>query len=77
MYPQVFKHGESAMDTAQEDGFVVFARRDRSVAGTPESAERLIAQCPTYEEACQLRRRLNRRARECVIRYVGEVGGGD
>jgi len=65
------------VDTAQEDGFVVFVRMERSPIGSPESAEQELYHCSTYAEARLLRRKHQGAARECIVRYVGSTGGGD
>jgi hypothetical protein len=65
------------MSTAPEEGFVVFVRRDRSHTVPPESAERVAIYCPTYEDARRVRQRFLQKDRECVIRFLGQAGGGD
>jgi hypothetical protein len=65
------------METIHDDRFMVFLRHDLSHAGRPDYAERPVVTCSTYEEACQIRRRLLERKRDCIIRFVGPAGGGD
>jgi len=65
------------MDTVHEDSFLVFVRSDRSYSGSPESVEQEVINCSTYEEARRVRGEYHAHARECVIRYVGDSGGGD
>ena len=62
------------MDSAHENLFVVFLRSGRPDPSLPETIERPLACCPTYDEARQLRQTF---AADCVIRYVGSTGGGD
>ena len=64
-------------DTVYEDCFVVYVRDGGGHAGHPEDVERPVASCPSYEEACCLRRELQLSAHDCVIRYVGPAAGGD
>ena len=65
------------MDTVHDDGFVVFVRNAPSYTGSPETVEREVGSCSTYEEARRIRGECHDRAHMCVIRYVGEAGGGD
>jgi hypothetical protein len=39
--------------------------------------EREIVTCPSYEEAQRVRRAFQAAGRSCVIRFMGEAGGGD
>jgi hypothetical protein len=65
------------METANEDHYVVFVRADGRHDGAPEDAERPVRSCPTYEEAHRIKQAWNQAGRSCVIRYVGQAGGGD
>jgi hypothetical protein len=65
------------MESVLDDCFVVFLRHDRSQSFRPDHAERPLASCSTYEEARRIQRQLQQTYRDCVIRYVGETGGGD
>jgi hypothetical protein len=65
------------METAQEDVFLVFALWDQGARGGPQAAEQEVACCPTYGDACRVRRRFRDVDIPCVIRYVGPAGGGD
>ncbi len=67
------------MHTDHPDGFQVYVRRDRAHAHIqdPDAAEQPVSECATYEEARRIQRAYHRSSRECVIRYVGESGGGD
>jgi hypothetical protein len=62
------------VDQSQDDRFVVFVRLDPAHGGDPEASEEPLAECSSYAEACRIR---NASQRECVIRYIGCVGGGD
>jgi hypothetical protein len=54
-----------------QDCFVVVVRDDFA------AAERVVAICPSHEEAAQLRQQLRRPGRNCIIRCVSQTGGGD
>jgi hypothetical protein len=64
------------VETAHEDSFVVYARPAPRPAEQPQLPEKAVKVCSTYEEARRFCRGL-RRTRYCVIRYIGDVGGGD
>jgi hypothetical protein len=65
------------METGHEPGFVVFVRNQYGSPQAPETAEQPIYSCASYEEARHWQRAIQGSHHECVIRYVGEVGGGD
>jgi hypothetical protein len=65
------------MDAVHEDRYVVFLRVDRGECERRECDEEPLATCATYEEARQMRRHYHDSGRECVIRFVGQAGGGD
>ena len=65
------------MSTDQQDGFLVYLRLDRRHEDSPETFEHPLTYCASYEEARRIQRELRRVDRECVIRFQGEVGGGD
>jgi hypothetical protein len=66
------------MDTALEDRFVVYLRSGNGDAAYPETVERPLASCSTYEEARRVREAAHfLRPADCVIRFVGPSGGGD
>ncbi len=65
------------MHTEWEDCFVVFVRDGSRTACSPDAVERPVAACPSYEEAVWVREALRRSGRSCVIRFVGQTGGGD
>jgi hypothetical protein len=61
-----------------EDRFVVFIREDRRhYPSQPEVEERELTSCPTYEQARWVRQENTGPHRRCIIRYLGETGGGD
>jgi hypothetical protein len=65
------------MESAHDNDFVVFVRMDRTYGGAPATFEHVVSCCATQAEARRVKRDFHRAACECVIRYVGEVGGGD
>ena len=64
-------------DCDREDGFVVFIRTDRNEASAPDLVEQPYASCVTYEEARRVSQGYRDAAYPCVIRFLGETGGGD
>jgi hypothetical protein len=44
---------------------------------TPESCERTVAVCASYEEARRVKQYLHQGPDQCIIRCVGETGGSD
>jgi hypothetical protein len=60
-----------------QDGFLVYLRLDRTHGQSPEAFERPLTHCSSYEEARRVQREYRLADQECVIRYQGEVGGGD
>jgi hypothetical protein len=65
------------MLTDHQDGFLVYLRLDRAHDQPPEAFERPLAHCSSYEEARRVQREYQLADQECVLRYQGEVGGGD
>ncbi len=65
------------MDCTREDDFVVFIRSDPGDKSDPERLEWPLASCATYEDAKRLRDSVSARNGDCVIRFLGETGGGD
>jgi len=66
------------MEKANVNGFVVYIRSDRAQSRHPDAIERPLATFESYDEARRARAELRRtEARECVIRFEGDVGGGD
>jgi hypothetical protein len=65
------------MHSDHEDGFLVYLRADTPHRHAPDAAEEPLTHCSTYEDARRIQREYRRSARECVIRYLGESGGGD
>ena len=60
-----------------DDEFIVYVRMDPSHAPCPEEIEIPLAGFFSYEEALRAQRAYQRSARECVIRFQGDTGGGD
>jgi hypothetical protein len=52
-----------------QDCFVVFVRIG--------AVERPVAVCTSYAEAVKCREQLRQSGQGCVIRFVGQTGGGD
>jgi hypothetical protein len=65
------------MEQVYEDRFVVYALRHRRDEPVRQVVEREVISCPSYEEAQQVRRAYAAAGCECVIRFMGEAGGGD
>ncbi|MCI0460298.1 MAG: hypothetical protein L0Z62_25375 [Gemmataceae bacterium] len=65
------------MQSDHEDGFLVFLRADRAHRHPPDAVEQPLTCCASYEDARRIQREYRRTAQECVIRYLGESGGGD
>ena len=61
----------------QDDRYVVFVRKDRNHIEEPEAVEQPLVVCSSYAEARRVQRRFHSAANECVIRFVGNAGGGD
>jgi hypothetical protein len=59
------------------DLFQVYLRDPRNDGASPETVEQPVDGCATYEEARRLRQKALRADQDCVIRYMGETGGGD
>ena len=62
------------MDHGIDDSYAVYVRADDAVA--PDDVEQLIASCSSYEDAVRIHR-ASGHAHHSVIRYHGDVGGGD
>jgi hypothetical protein len=60
-----------------QDAFVVYVRDERADTHRPDAAEQAVATCPSQEEAEEVRRRLRAEGKHCVVRSVGQDGGGD
>jgi hypothetical protein len=65
------------MEAAVDDRFVVFALRPRAGDRLPQAMEQEVVACPSYQEAQRVRRAFQAVGRACVIRFMGEAGGGD
>jgi hypothetical protein len=61
----------------RDDRFAVYLRSEREERAEVEAAERPVATVPSYEEARRVRRWYRDSGQNCVIRYLGDVGGGD
>jgi hypothetical protein len=57
------------MHNEWHDCFVVFVREG--------AVERPVAAHPSYEEAVRHREQIRQSGQGCVIRFVGQTGGGD
>jgi hypothetical protein len=62
------------VDQLQDDRYLVFVRLDPAHTWDPEANEVPLAECFSYAEACLVK---HASPHDCVIRYVGSVGGGD
>jgi hypothetical protein len=62
------------MDQSQDDRYVVFVRLDPAHGRDPETQEEPVAECFSYADACRVK---HASLEDCVIRYIGNVGGGD
>jgi hypothetical protein len=62
------------MDYGLDDSYGVYVRA--ADAAAPDDVEQLIASCSCYEDAVAVRR-ASAHARHSIIRYHGDVGGGD
>ena len=65
------------MASDHDELFVVYLRAPRNEGGPPEIAERALITCYTYGEARRIQRLLQKTPHECVIRFLGNTGGGD
>jgi hypothetical protein len=65
------------MEDSNPDLFQVYVREHRHRKDSPELVERPLAVCATYEEARRVRQENQRPDSDCVIRYLGDTGGGD
>ena len=62
------------MELIQDDRYHVYVRVDAAHTMDPQTNEVPIAECVSYEEARRVKFMSHR---DCVIRFVGSVGGGD
>ena len=65
------------MEHVYDDLFVVYALRHGRDEPVRQVVEREVVSCPSYEEAQQVRRAYAAAGCDCVIRFMGEAGGGD
>jgi anti-anti-sigma regulatory factor len=60
-----------------EDCFVVYVRDGLGATWRPGNMERPVAACSTYKEASRVRETIRQAGRSCVVRFIGDTGGGD
>jgi len=66
------------MDISHDDRFEVYVRFDPDHSEPPpETIEKPLASCSTYEEARRIRQAFHGLNGQCLIRFVGSSGGGD
>jgi hypothetical protein len=65
------------MDAMSQECFVVFVRDKSGSPQQPETLERPVVACSSYDEAVKARDRLRQPGQSCIIRCVSETGGGD
>jgi hypothetical protein len=65
------------MEDVYEDCYIVFVRDGSDTVWQPEAAEQPAATCLSYSEAARIRQELRQSGRSCIIRCVGQAGGGD
>jgi hypothetical protein len=63
------------MDYTNDDRYLVFVRIDAAHGDHPDSSEVPLAECHSYEEARLVK--TGSPNNNIVIRYAGDVGGGD
>jgi hypothetical protein len=61
------------MHSEPHDCFVVYVRD----GSRSEAVERPLAACPSYQEAARVRKQVRESGGTCIIRFVGQAGGGD
>ncbi len=57
--------------------FGVFRRVSYDLKDAPETCEEPVVTCTSYGEAQRIKRLLFNNAPNCVIRFLGDAGGGD
>jgi hypothetical protein len=65
------------MHSTDEDSFMVILRTDPPHTAPRDEVEHVVEICPTYQEARQIRQVFHNAGHNCVIRYLGQAGGGD
>lgn len=65
------------MGSVHQDCYVLFVRSETGHADVPDTVEQPLLSCSSYEEARSLHRIMRTHSRDCVIRYLGDGGGGD
>jgi hypothetical protein len=61
----------------QDDRYAVYLRNAGERTESVEDAERAVATLPSYEDARRVCQWYQQTGRDCVIRFLGESGGGD
>ena len=65
------------MEDLYQDCYVVFIRDETAPAQRPEDVEDAVMACSSYEEAARVKQDLRSTGKRCIIRSVGQAGGGD
>ena len=65
------------MEDLYQDCFVVFIRDEAGPTQRPEDVEDVAMACATYQEAARVKQELRGTGKHCIIRSVGQAGGGD
>jgi hypothetical protein len=65
------------MEERYQDCFVVFIRDETGFTQRPEDVEDAVMACASYEEAARVKQDLRSAGKRCIIRSVGQAGGGD
>jgi hypothetical protein len=65
------------MEELLQDCYVVFVRDGSWPAQPAEAVEQPVQTCFSYQDAARLKQDLRNSGKSCVIRSVGQSGGGD
>lgn len=65
------------MPRENDELYGVFLRHNDHLVDNPESCEEPIVTCHSYGEARRIKSLLFKNAPECIIRFLGDTGGGD
>jgi hypothetical protein len=65
------------MDTQFDPPYVVYLRKEGGPPPAPDAVEPIEIPCDTFAQALQIRRTIQDPHLRCIIRYLGETGGGD
>jgi hypothetical protein len=60
-----------------QDCYMVFVRDEAGRTQRPEDVEDVVMACATYQDAARVKQELRGAGKHCIIRSVGQVGGGD